>query len=116
MPCSYSPQDWYILPTNFSRMESRGSLAGLRSEITSKLPIIQEIFQQQLGKNYHVATTAGQEWNPKHGLFSLRHTGFAIDIRTKDLPGGGTGNVAKVIRDRLKQRLGTRYYVLFHTP
>ena len=109
-------EDWYKLPTNFSRLESRGSISGLRHEITSKLTIVQETFQQFAGKNYQVEITAGQEWNAKHGMFSLHHTGFAVDIRTKDLPGGGYGPMAQLIRDTLKNKLGSQYYVLLHKP
>jgi hypothetical protein len=71
--------DWYTLPVNFSRMDSRGSTLGLRPEITSKLALIQEAFQQHAGKpDYRITITAGQEWNPKHGRYSLHHTGFAV--------------------------------------
>jgi len=101
------PDDWYQFPINFSRTESQGSTAGLRSEITSKLALIQEVFRQQLNnKNYQINIRAGQEWNPKHGLFSLHHTGFAVDIRTRDLPGGGTGYIAQRIAAEIEAEIG----------
>jgi hypothetical protein len=108
--------EWYKFPTNFSRTESRGSLDGLRPEITSKLDLIRQVFQQYAGADYPINITAGQEWNPKHGLFSLHHTGFAVDIRTRDLRGGGTGYVAKQIARALTVKLGEQYYVLLHQP
>jgi hypothetical protein len=110
------PENWYKLPTNFSRLESRGSVSGLRPEIVSKLGVIQEAFQQHVGKSYQIQITAGQEWNPKHGLFSLHHTGFAVDVRTRDLPGAGAGLVAQRICEALKRTLGPHYYVLLHQP
>lgn len=116
MPNPRLPENWYKLPTNFSRLESRGSVSGLRPEIMSKLGVIQEAFQQHAGKNHQIEITAGQEWNPKHGMFSLHHTGFAVDVRTRDLPGGGTGLVAQRICEALKRRLGPHYYVLLHKP
>src|SRR6266436_2381107 len=109
--------DWYTLPVNFARMESRGSTVGLRPEITNKLVIIREVFQRYAGgPKYQINIRAGQEWNPKHGLFSLHHTGFAVDIRTNDLPGGGTGHAAQQIAEELKRRLGDQYFVLLHRP
>ena len=110
------PAEWYNLPTNLSRTESRGSLKGLRPEITSKLDLIRQVFQHYTGPNYQISITAGQEWNPKHGLFSLHHTGFAVDIRTRDLCGGGTGPVAQQIAKALSERLGNHYFVLLHRP
>jgi hypothetical protein len=91
-------------------------VSGLRPEITLKLNIVREVFQQYVGKNYQLEITAGQEWNPKHGLFSLHHTGYAVDVRTRDLPGGGTGPIARLICEKLKDKLGAHYYILLHQP
>lgn len=109
---------WFELPVNFSRMESHGSTVGLRIEITSKLDIIQDVFRRYSGNpNYQINIRAGQEWNPKHGLFSSHHTGFAVDIRTRDLAGGGFGNVARLVAKELQRALGEKdYYVLLHKP
>ena len=109
--------EWYELPVNFSRMESQGSTAGLRIEITSKLDLIQDIFRRNSGNpHYRINIRAGQEWSPKHGLFSSHHTGFAVDIRTRDLAGGGFGNVAHLVANELQRMLGHDYYVLLHRP
>ena len=116
MPTS-KPEDWYVLPTNFARTSSGASILGLRPEITSKLQAIQRVFQRCLGRmDYRIAITGGQEWSPKHGLFSLHHTGFAVDIRSRDLPGGGTGPMAQKITVELQKELGPEYYVLLHRP
>jgi hypothetical protein len=90
MPTLQNTEDWYVLPTNFARTSSGASIIGLRPEITSKLETIQRVFRRYLVKpDYAIGITGGQEWSPKHGLFSLHHTGFAVDVRTRDLPGGG---------------------------
>jgi hypothetical protein len=113
----HNTAEWYELPLNFSRMESQGSTAGLRTEITSKLGVIQGVFRRYSGNpHYQINIRAGQEWSPKHGLFSSHHTGFAVDIRTRDLPGGGVGPIALRVAEELKRALGKGYYVLLHKP
>jgi hypothetical protein len=109
--------DWCALPTNFAKTESQGSTEGLRFEITSKLGLIQEVYRRVTGnRNYQINIRAGQEWNSKHGLFSLHHTGFAVDVRTSDLAGGGVGPLARQIAGELQSKLGNRYFVLLHKP
>jgi hypothetical protein len=116
-PIMQNGNDWYTLPINFSRVDSGKSVAGLRPEITSKLASVQKVFRRcSKIPQYQISIKGGQEWNPKHGLFSLHHTGFAVDIRTRDLPGGGTGTTAKAIRDALQNELGSAYFVLLHLP
>lgn len=94
--------------------QSRGE-AGLRPEITSKLDVMRAVFEELAGPGYSMTIVAAQEWED-HGPFSLHHTGYAVDLRTKDLLGGGYGAIAEKIAAKLKEKLGKDYFVLLHTP
>jgi hypothetical protein len=94
---------------------SRG-VAGLDPRVQAVLPQIEEIIQKCLGNpTYRVHMTGAQEWKG-HGWLSRHHTGFAVDIRTRDFPGGGCGCVAKQVARRVQRALGSRFYVLLHMP
>ena len=91
---------------------SRGSTVGLQPQIKDKLNLISDVFRKHThNPAYQITITAGQEWHHGHGLFSLHHTGFAVDLRTSDLHGGGTGLTAKAIAKELQEKLGPNYYV-----
>lgn len=90
---------------------SRGSDEGLQPQIKDKLPLIAEVFRKYTNSNYQLTITAGQEWHHGHGLMSLHHNGFAVDVRTLDLPGGSFGHVGDKITAELKQKLGRGYFV-----
>jgi hypothetical protein len=97
------------IPINFATTNSR-STANLQPEITSVLPAVQQIFRDLSGNpNYELLITGGQEWG--HSLFSRHHSGFAVDLRTKDLPGGAGAGIAQTICTSIQQKLGPAYFV-----
>ena len=104
-------------PVRFNFAEnSRGSERGLQPQIKDKLTLISDVFRQKThNPRYTIAITAGQEWHHGHGLLSLHHTGFAVDLRTRDLPGGSGGHIAKTIASELQQKLGSNYFVQLET-
>ena len=71
------------------------------------LPIVDQVFKQCGPPDFKVEFTAGKEWF-HHGLWSLHHSGNALDIRTKTLPDGGIGAVSARIAKLLQQELDTR--------
>jgi hypothetical protein len=82
------------------------------------LPIIDQVFRQYAPRGFKVEYTAGKEWF-HHGLWSLHHSGNAVDIRTRTLPDGGVGAIssmiATVLQESLNSRLGrNKYRVLYN--
>jgi hypothetical protein len=59
--------------------------------------------------------TAAQEWDPKHGLFSLHHAGYAVDLQTLHLRFGADGSTAELIAAEIQAKLGKDYLVGLHT-
>ncbi|HEY6370019.1 MAG TPA: hypothetical protein VIX37_05530, partial [Candidatus Sulfotelmatobacter sp.] len=55
-----------------------------------------------------VEFTGGKEWF-HHGMFSLHHSGNAVDVRTRTLPDHGTGSVSVQIAAALQQALDTSF-------
>jgi hypothetical protein len=51
-----------------------------------------------------VEFTAGREWF-HHAMFSLHHSGNAVDVRTRTLPDGGVGRISAHIAMALRQAL-----------
>jgi hypothetical protein len=91
---------------------SNGSTAGLQPEILEIIPKVESIFREKVGKNdFMVHINAGQEWHNGHKLFSLHHTGYAIDFQTIKLPGGGKGPTAQQIEHAVRAKLGAKYRV-----
>jgi hypothetical protein len=81
------------------------------------LPKAKAIYREcTSNEKYELTINAGQEWHNGHALMSLHHTGYAVDLRTVDLPGGGDGPIAKEIELRLIRELGSEYYVMRHRP
>ena len=82
------------------------------------LPIVDQVFQQYGPKGFKVQFTAGKEWF-HHGMWSLHHSGNALDIRTGTLPDGGVGafsaKIASMLQEALNARLGRgKYRVLYN--
>lgn len=50
-----------------------------------------------------------------HSHGSRHYSGLAIDIRTKDIPGGSLGNKARAIHATLKSRLDKEYDVILES-
>lgn len=97
------------IPTNWATRNSR-STHGLRHEITCVLPIVEKIFQRcTRNQKYAITITGGQEY--RHSVFSRHHTGFAVDLRTRDLPGGSKGPTAMQIKKMVQGHLGQNYFV-----
>ena len=91
---------------------SNGSKEGLQPEILAIIPQVEAIFREKTGiKDFKVHINAGQEWHFGHKLFSLHHTGYAIDFQTIKLSGGGKGPIAQQIEHAVKTKLGGKYHV-----
>jgi hypothetical protein len=91
----------------------QSELKRLAPPMTQALPIIREVFSQYAPTGFVLEFTAGKEWF-KHGMFSLHHSGNAVDIRTRTLPDGGvggiSGRIATVLQQALNARLGRGKY------
>ena len=94
-----------------SSLQLRPIYTGLSHEMKIVIPVVSKIYQKHVKHNPHI--TAEQEWYG-HCTWSLHHTGYAIDFRTIDLPGGGIGETATKIADEIRKELGKDYYVLLH--
>jgi hypothetical protein len=81
------------------------------------LPIIEKVFKEHAPSNFRLGYTAGKEWF-KHGMWSLHHSGNALDIRTKTLPDRGVGDlsakIARILRTALAARLGSKSYTVLY--
>jgi hypothetical protein len=101
-------------------------MKGLEKEITEIIPTVLSVYKKhaQIWNNKHeskinlakIAHINGAQEIKGHGCFSLHTTGYAIDFRTIDLPGGGNGSMAKLIAADLRKALGKEYLVLLHRP
>src|SRR5215469_18514360 len=85
--------------------------------MTPVFPIIKKVFERRTSK-FKVEFTAGKEWF-KHSMFSLHHSGNAVDIRTRTLPDHGIIALSKHIADDLRHALNTslgkgKYTVLWN--
>lgn len=69
------------------------------------LPIIRRVFMQY-APGGHVEFTAGKEWF-NHCMFSLHHSGNAVDVRTRTLPDGGIGSISAHIAKALQEALNS---------
>ena len=89
----------------------------LDSAMSTVLPIVDQVFRQYAPKDFKVEFTAGKEWF-HHGMWSLHHSGNAVDIRTRTLPDGGVGaisaRIATVLQEALNARLGRNKYRVLH--
>ena len=83
--------------------------------MTQVIPVINEVFGQFAPPGFVIEFTAGKEWF-QHSVFSLHHSGSALDIRTRTLPDHGVGaissHIAKVLQHTLDKRLGHRKYTV----
>ena len=92
--------------------------AGLRLEIAAKLDVMRQVYLALAPPGAKFELTGTQEWEG-HEFESLHHLGFAVDIRTKYLPGGGYGPLAAKIATQLQVRLSQfspSYKVILHRP
>jgi hypothetical protein len=80
----------------------------LSPEMQRALPIIRDVFRQYAPPGFKVEYTACKEWLG-HGMFSLHHSGNAVDIRTKTLPDAGIGTASQQIKTALQAALNTRF-------
>jgi hypothetical protein len=85
----------------------RGDLH-LSPAMSAVLPIVDGVFQRSAPSGFVVEFTAGQEWSG-HDLFSLHHTGNALDIRTRTLPDHGVGALSRRIKDELQREFDRRF-------
>lgn len=92
-------------------LQLRPAYTGLSPEMKAVIPVVSKIYQKHVKHNPHI--TAEQEWYG-HCAWSLHHTGYAIDFRTINLPGGGIGETATKIAGEIRKVLGKDYYVLLH--
>jgi len=82
----------------------------LAAHMSKALPIIRQVFSQHAPKTFVLEFTGGKEWFG-HGLFSLHHSGNALDIRTRTLPDHGVGALSTHIATTLQKTLDTTYGV-----
>ncbi len=75
--------------------------------MSAVLPIVDQVFGQYAPPGFKVEFTAGKEWF-HHGLWSLHHSGNALDIRTRTLPDKGIGPISATIARALQQALDMR--------
>ena len=92
-------------------LKLREMYCGFSPEMKAVIPIANKVYKKHVGHNPHI--TGGQEWFG-HCMWSLHHTGYAVDFRTIDLPGGGIGKTATTIANEIRKLLGKEYYVLLH--
>ena len=86
----------------------QSGLRWLDPAIEQVLPTIRQVFKQYAPTGFVVEFTAGKEWF-QHGLFSLHHSGNALDIRTRTLPDGGVGSISACIATVLQEALNARW-------
>jgi hypothetical protein len=86
---------------------SQDGLRWLDPPMAQVLPIIRQVFSQHAPAGFVVEFTAGKEWF-KHSMFSLHHSGNAVDVRTRTLPDGGVGAISAKIATVLQAALNTR--------
>lgn len=72
------------------------SIAGIQPETVVALLVAEGVF------GHHKATlTVTSCTDSKHGRASLHYVGFAIDLRTRDIPQGVVGDIAEDLRNFL---------------
>ena len=106
-------KDVYSRPLrlNFFR-NSNGSTDGLQPEMLEIIPKVIDIFHAKTGNpQFVVHINAGQEWHHGHKMWSLHHTGYAVDFQTIKLHGGGIGQIAQSIEAAVRAKLGAKYRV-----
>jgi hypothetical protein len=93
------------------------SLRKLDPAMTRALPTIRKVFSNLAPAGFVLEFTAGQEWF-HHAMFSLHHSGNAVDIRTRTLPDHGVGvlskRVAASLQKALDGRFGPHKYTVLH--
>ncbi len=92
--------------------ENRVDQTKIKKEIKDKYSEIEHAFRTY-ATSWGPTVTYGTEGI--HSPGSLHYKGFAIDIRTYNLPGGCQGSVVKKIVQELKIKLGYNYDVILET-
>jgi hypothetical protein len=83
----------------------------LEEDITDILGQVVSTYRDNEGSSYNVTiTSACREYDGS----SLHDEGLAIDIRTVDLTGGGSGQMAQDIAEALDVELGGGYDIVLH--
>ena len=80
----------------------------LAPEMRQALPTIEQVFRQIAPAGFSVEYTSGKEWF-HHAMWSLHHSGNAVDVRTRTLPDHGVGAVSFHITYVLQQSLNSRF-------
>ncbi len=87
---------------------NQSEVSRLDPAMKQALPIIEQVFRQHAPAGYKVEFTAGKEWF-HHAMYSLHHSGNAVDLRTRTLPDHGVGNLSSKIAMFLQEALDTRF-------
>ncbi len=81
------------------------------------LPVIRQVFSQHASNSFKVEFVHGKE-QFGHSVWSLHHSGNAVDIRTKTLPDKGVGalslQIANALRKKLDSIYGARKFTVLH--
>lgn len=72
------------------------NLAGIQPQMTIALQVADEVYTA----HGHVLTVTSAN-DSQHMVGSLHYSGFAVDLRTKDLPAAEIPEIAQEIRSRL---------------
>jgi hypothetical protein len=93
----------------------RSQLKWLAPEMTRAIPTIEDAFRRYAPPGFVVEFTAGKEWF-HHAMWSLHHSGNAVDVRTRTLPDGGVGglsvHITVVIQRSLDSGFGRGSYTV----
>lgn len=92
---------------------NQNELNRLAPAMKQAIPFIKQAFSQCAPAGFAVEFTAGKEWF-HHAMWSLHHSGNAVDVRTKTLPDGGVGglsaHIAIVLQNTLNSHFGNGIY------
>jgi hypothetical protein len=92
---------------------NQNELKWLAPEMRQAMPTVERVFRQFAPRGFAVELTAGKEWF-HHAMWSLHHSGNAVDLRTRTLPDRGvgvlSGHIARVLQDSLDSGFGRDIY------
>ena len=83
---------------------------GLSNEILLAIMVANEVYAE-MRVDLVITSLADGEHSEK----SKHHRGDAVDIRTRNLPGGSRGDTAKRVSDEIRARLGVHYDVVLES-
>jgi hypothetical protein len=91
----------------------QSQLNSLAPEMSRVISMIEQVFRRYAPPGFVVEFTAGKEWF-HHAMWSLHHSGNAVDVRTRTLPDGGVGglsiHIATVLQRSLDSGFGPGQY------